>query len=110
MSPRTSSSALSTIGLWEVGVAHAESGVGKVEQLLLEEACEDEVVIRDDVRRHAMEMINVVEEELHHMRSGEGMDQGHKVCELAKLLNDHHNAIGGSNHGSPSMKSIEMTC
>jgi hypothetical protein len=53
MSPRTSSSALSTIELWEVGVAHAESSVGKVEQLLLEEACEDEVVIRDDVRRHA---------------------------------------------------------
>lgn len=82
------------VGLWMISRAHTESSFGQLKQLLLEMACEYPVPIRNYVRRHAMETINMIQEQFSNLRSREGMKKWNKVRKLAEFINHHQQTIG----------------
>jgi hypothetical protein len=80
-----------------VGGAHHQLCVRQVEQLLLEHAGEDLVAVRHDAPGKTMELVNVVDEELGNLKSGEGMLQWKEMvvlCQFVDYHQDHVMAVG----------------
>jgi hypothetical protein len=80
-----------------VGGAHHQLCVRQAEQLQLERAGEDLVAVRHDALGKAMELVNVVDEELGNLKRGEGMLQWKEMvvlCQFVDYHQDHVMAVG----------------
>lgn len=57
-----------------------------------------------------MKLEYAVQEGLSHTLSSIWMMKRYEMCKLSQLIDNYHDAIGGSEVGNPSMKSIDIIC
>jgi hypothetical protein len=89
--------------------AHHQLSVCQAEQFLPKSACEDLVPIGDDALRKAVQLVDVVEEELRHLGCCKWMLQWDEMFVLRQLVDHHQDDVVAVGLGQP-FHEIQTQC